>query len=563
MHFKTIFVTSAIFLSTFTFAQSWKINHSEWSETHNQIYKDFITRLGNAVKDKKHHCNRRWRAEGYKSHFDCFFNDPQINRWRKTDPKKSTYYADCADCAYVVRSYVAYKNNLPFSFASSLKAHGGSSDPRYSSGGNSVRSRYGAKNGTQPFSGRLFAGGSLNGKSFPIINAVSTAQYRVGPVNDDLEIVLGANRDELSDFYPKPLSAQHIEVGDVFYDYRGHAGIIHNVNPDGNIEIVQCHTHGFVSYKPLEDVLVWSKAHRAGGIKGWRPQKYINGEYVLATNEELIQDGKYSVEQYAPTNSYEWNGKKMKFLEFIRTKISGSPITYDPIKEFTTDLQTRCSDLKERADAVVSAVVANLDRSNYPWSKLPEVIYQTHRQPWENISTPARDLRIRSAFVRMANKINTYLDLAKEGSDQLVYDGDLSSLKADLEEIYRNETQSCLISYENSNGVSTEFNLDNFITQRLWTMSFDPYHCVEQRWGAQDNELASCSYSSQSNHIKNRWYQAQSTLRNTHIRHEDIDMSWSLPELEEIVRSGKAEEVKAGFYKPFNTNLLELINNYE
>jgi hypothetical protein len=59
-------------------------------------------------------------------------------------------------------------------------------------------------------------------------------------------------------------------------------------------------------------------------------------------------------------------------------------------------------------------------------------------------------------------------------------------------------------------------------------MSFDPYQCVERRWGAEGAELASCRDGA----LKRRWYAAEQGLRNQIDRTYEARMDFPLEELE-------------------------------
>jgi len=76
------------------------------------------------------------------------------------------------------------------------------------------------------------------------------------------------------------------------------------------------------------------------------------------------------------------------------------------------------------------------------------------------------------------------------------------------------------------------------VHDRLFDLSFDPYHCVERRWGATaPGELASCKDGSG----KRAWYQAEQGLRNQTERTYDVRMDFSLAQLRSGVSgSGKA-----------------------
>jgi hypothetical protein len=62
---------------------------------------------------------------------------------------------------------------------------------------------------------------------------------------------------------------------------------------------------------------------------------------------------------------------------------------------------------------------------------------------------------------------------------------------------------------------------------RLWEMSFDPYHCPERRWGAAGAELETCT----DDENKTAWYNAQRYLRYQAERTYDVRMDFALHEL--------------------------------
>ena len=66
------------------------------------------------------------------------------------------------------------------------------------------------------------------------------------------------------------------------------------------------------------------------------------------------------------------------------------------------------------------------------------------------------------------------------------------------------------------------------LRKRLFLISFDPYHCVELRWGASTPaELASCHDSPD----KFRWYRQERWLRYQWERQFEYRMDYSLDEL--------------------------------
>ena len=117
-----------------------------------------------------------------------------------------------------------------------------------------------------------------------------------------------------------------------------------------------------------------------------------------------------------------------------------------------------------------------------------------------------------------------FRSLSHDHSPLLRYEGD--DLRRDLIEAYRQETSRCSVTYAASDGTARTLSFED-VRQRLFDLSFDPYHCVERRWGAKDQaELATC----RDGPDKAAWYLAQRTLRNQIVRTYGEPMGWSLPD---------------------------------
>jgi hypothetical protein len=63
---------------------------------------------------------------------------------------------------------------------------------------------------------------------------------------------------------------------------------------------------------------------------------------------------------------------------------------------------------------------------------------------------------------------------------RIVYDG--LDLKRDLLAAYDRQSAACTITYLSSDKRPVPLSFDD-IAHRLFAMSFDPWHCVELRWG--------------------------------------------------------------------------------
>jgi hypothetical protein len=113
-----------------------------------------------------------------------------------------------------------------------------------------------------------------------------------------------------------------------------------------------------------------------------------------------------------------------------------------------------------------------------------------------------------------------------ERDDRISYDG--LNLKEDLQKTYEKAADLCTVVYRSSGGQRVTLRYTELI-ERLFRMSFDPYDCIERRWGASSpDELASCANTP----AKNRWYEAMQRLRNQIDRTYDARMDFTVKDLE-------------------------------
>ena len=190
-------------------------------------------------------------------------------------------------------------------------------------------------------------------------------------------------------------------------------------------------------------------------------------------------------------------------------------------------MRSLCNDIKDRALAIDLAVKDGMSRKAQP-ARLPDNIYTANDDEWESYASPSRDARLKTAFAQLYIDLQKMMFLYQQRDPRIVYDG--LFLKQDLQKMYAEEAAACSITYTNSRGEPVMLKFDD-IVQRLFRLDFDPYHCIERRWGATGAELASCT----DDETKGRWYQAEQRLRNQIDRTYDVRMGFSLVQLEKGV----------------------------
>ncbi|NUN06557.1 MAG: hypothetical protein HUU57_12445 [Bdellovibrio sp.] len=535
-----IFSLGFILISATTQAQSarWKITRTEWTEQDEQNFGQFITRLGESVE--KREC----------THVDKCLQSP-ANMYVGTDPANLRLFADCADLPYYLRGYFAWKNDLPFSFQNDVNPRqgGDNKDVRYTKFGNYVTGRYGLVPGR---SGGFNAVEILNNS---LVDSVWSASFRVLGVEE------GAH---FTDFYPVALSREAIRPGTVIYDPNGHVAIIYKVTDDGRIFYIDSHPDNTLTSGMYTPKFTRSFPYQGAGFKNFRPLRLENaarnsagefygGRIVGVRNSQLRH---FSLEQFygnRPDPQGDWQkgqfffrGVQFDYYEYLRLAVARGDLKIDPLNDMHQNVADICTSLKDRVVAVDVSIRAGIDRKAHP-PRLPANIYGTDGE-WEEYASPARDARLKVAFMDLLAQSRQLIKRQRAHDPGIIYNG--GNLAADLLSVYENEARACQFAYRNSQGQSVPLNIETART-RLFDLSFDPYHCVELRWGASSaQELAAC----QGDENKMEWYRRERWLRYQWERRYDARMDFSLEEL-------TGPKPGAGIAQPPDIDLIRYLNS--
>lgn len=489
-------------------ASIYVVRFDRWTPADERGFGEFITSIGDSA------CRT----------VDSCLHGPG-NPFRASDPEGIYFRSDCADLPYVLRFYYAWKRGLPFAYASEVEPRGYTRDMRYTARGNAVAERV------------TVAGGEQSGYAIidTLREAISSATFRIHP---DLEEPLE------QDLYSPAIAPGSIRPGTVIYDPNGHLATVYRIDPDGRIHYLDAHpdnalTRGFYDLR-----FVRSSPGMGAGFKNWRAVTlvgatrrpdgtYVGGTVVLPANKNIAD---FSVEQFfgngkRPEDDSDWregtftlNKQEMDYYDYVRARLAGGSLSFDPIKEVHDMVESNCADLHYRADAVTLAIAGGIASQPQP-GQLPANIYGTEGD-WETFSTPSRDARLKTAFKELRDQVARFMAMYQTGDPKLKYAG--QNLAVDMLTAYDREAATCKITYARSDGSPVWFGYED-ARKRLFAMSFDPYHCIERRWGASDpRELATC----RDGDAKRAWYAAEQNLRNQIDRTYDVQMGFSLGELQ-------------------------------
>lgn len=490
----------------------WRILKAEWSDRDEKGFEEFVQRIGESKCRTFHACLTSAEANPL---------------FAASNPPGMSFYADCADLPYALRAYYAWKNGLPFSYSTTVTPLGQSSDIRYTALGNRVTQR------------RDLTAPGLDGRQAltQIAGTITSAHYRYPP---------SQSGPLLPDHYPVAVTRESIKPGTIIYDPNGHVAVVYKVTAEGRVHFIDTHPDNSLTRGTYGKAFTRASPGMGAGFKRWRPLTLVdaqraedgslNGGRVRLAPDRDIAD--WSAEQVFGTEASparDWkqarfvhNGEALDYYEFVRKRLAREGFRYDPLEEVRSMVRGLCDDLKYRVEAVDIAIKAGLQKRPQP-DRLPMNIYGTDGD-WETYSTPSRDARLKTAFKELRDETQRFLGLAAAGdARKLAYAG--SDLRADLRSVLAQETAACTITYQRSDGSERQLGLAE-VGRRLFRLSFDPYHCVERRWGAEDTEeLSTCTDGA----AKRAWYDAEQRLRNQIDRHYDVRMGFSLTDLQRRV----------------------------
>ena len=432
-------------------AYPWRIVKDHWDVSDEEGYGRFITALGDSGCSSSQSCLR----------------DP-ANPFRGSDRRFLDIDVDCAKLPYLLRAYYAWKNGLPFSYVD------GVAGSRFGHSTNRIVSR----------AGIIDRGEGVDGPAAirVMLGNVYSGTFRTDAARDS---------DIPADFYSPALQPGSIRPGTVIYDTNAHAAIVYRGDAAGRIYYMDAHPDFTISRSVYGPQFGQSPAALGGGLKNWRPLqlqgaqrqagRLVGGRYVFARNNQIAD---FSLVQYFGTDNsnpprWRYRGAPLGYYEYARAAVSGGRTDFNPVFELELGMQTLCNDLEERRQAVDQAVANGISAKLHP-SGLPANIYSSDDAEWESYATPARDARLRAGFVALRQSLARMIQLWINRDPRIAYDG--GDLQRDLMTAYDRANQGCGVTYLSTDKHPVRLSFDD-VSRRLFAMSFDPYNCVELRWG--------------------------------------------------------------------------------
>lgn len=444
-------------------AGAWALNATRWTDQDEQVYGDFVARLG----------------ESGHPNLNRFIRDSRQNPLYGVEDMNFNLSPDCADFPYLVRAYVAYKLRLPFGYVCEITKES-RGDERYSRG-NRPKCFKDQDSFTSPQ--RLFGNVTL----------INSGYYRMAPEVDN------------GDTYPVRIGPDTIRPGTIYYDPNGHVALVYKVTDDGRIRLIDAHPDRSVSRPWFGGKFALGSRDQGGGFRKWRPVWYGNDGQTHRLSNHNIKD--YSSDaQYM--GMYEFQGMNgLSYFDYVRASLSSRGGRVRPLEDFRAMMEDVHEDIRYRALAVELCIQAGIHRKPHPGS-LPWNIYGTDGE-WESFSTPSRDARLKVAFKEFFSQTARMVQMAAQGDPSIEYSGPAGQLAGELLSIYDSLSPRLTVTYENSAGTPVTLTFHQ-VLERLFDLSFDPYHAVEYRWGATGAELKTAPFDTG----KLRMYAQEKRLRN-------------------------------------------------
>jgi hypothetical protein len=446
----------------------WKTLHG-WDSNMETIYSAWINALFQGCDE-----NASWTAlhevtQNQEQNF--LFNYLSLGE----DDPKGTYTLvmkpDCADNPFFLRAYFAWKLGLPFGY-------------HLCDRGSLVKN---------PRTGQWITNESSVSKSNPVV-AFNGFLRRVadGVQSGTARTALD---DEKSDYYPVALERLALRPGTIFADPYGHTltivgwkkqsgdhpGLLLSVDaqPDGTVGIKRFWKGNFLFNT--------SEVVGEPGFKAFRPIAVKDGKLFTMKNSELTSSAGFA--------ACSLQQRKMKAGVFYHTMdrlINPEPL--DPEAALLDQLQALYEQLMVRITSVSNgeAYFKTHPGSVVPMPSSAAGIFLAGG-PWEDFSTPNRDLRLLIAM----DAVLDFPDLVVRSPEDFSIPAISSPAKTKekLQKILAQKGSELSITYTRTNGSLQKLTIIEILNRRdEFEMAYNPNDGIEIRWGAPEksDERSTC-----------------------------------------------------------------------
>jgi len=378
---------------------------------------------------------------------------------------------DCADNPFFLRAYFAWKLGLPFGYHLCDRGWVGHS----------------------PKTGQWITNERSSSKSNPVLAFNSFVRSIMDGVHSGTART--ALDNENSDYYPVSLEREALRPGTVYADPYGHTLILVSWVPQtkdhpGRLLAVDAQPDNTIAIKRFwKGNFLFNTSEVIGepGFKAFRPVSFENGKLYLVQNGALKASAGFA--------TYSLEQRKMKSEDFylaMERLINPEPL--DPEDAMKDLLQALHEQLLVRVKSVANGE-AYLKAHPGTVISMPSSANGVFLAggPWEDFSTPNRDLRL---LIAIDAVLGFPERVAGSPEDFKVSRSDSpEDIKKNLQFLLEKKVSELTISYTRSDGFNQELTVAEILKRRdAFEMAYNPNDCVEIRWGAPENsnELSTC-----------------------------------------------------------------------
>jgi len=386
---------------------------------------------------------------------------------------------DCADNPFFMRAYFAWKLGLPFGYHVCDRGYLGKS----------------------PQTGQWVTNETASSKT----NAVQAFNAFIRRIADGVHS--GTARTALdnanADYYPVALSREALRPGTVYADPYGHTLIIVSWVPQtsdrpGLLLAVDAQPDKSVAIKRFwKGNFLFNTSDVVGepGFKAFRPIVHENGKLRLMSYESLTASS-----GYAP---FSLQQKKMEMDAFylaMERVINPKPLDaevalMDLIKALHEQLLVRVKSVNN-GEAFFKAHPGTI----IPMPSSANGVFLAGG-PWEDFSTPNRDLRLLIAM----DAVMGFPERVAGSPNDFKVSGSPEEIKSKLQALLDKKVAELTIAYTRSDGSSQTLTVAEILKRReAFEMTYNPNDGAEIRWGAPEGsaERSTCRRQAPANQQK-------------------------------------------------------------
>ena len=449
----------------------WQVRN-EWSPYWERLYAMFVERLFDYPADQ----DLTWNG------LHLLLRDPEHNILYDYlglgEDERIKLFPDCAELSYTLRVYFSWKMGLPYAYTRCTRAKP-KHPPQCEPADDNLMPR--AMLGRDD---RDDIGSFVRFATAEVGASVSSSSGRTAP------------DDELGDYYPVRLTRRSLRPGTIFNDPYGHVLVVAGWKPQGAsrygiLMAADAQPDGTVGRRRFwRGSFLWKPDVDSGGagFKVYRPALYDKTTHLISreTNDNLQKRHT----RWTRFDDRVYEGTADQFYRRMEGLINPRPLDAETMMKSLVDALG-----EETNRRVVSIDVGEkyMKENGFPTVNMPsgKGIFLASG-PWEDFSTPSRDLRLLIA-------IDAVLGFPKEVRATpgrfAVAKADAAKVAGEIAEKLQAELARRTFEYTRSDGSAQTLTLATLVArQKALEMAYNPNDCPELRWGAPEGspELSTC-----------------------------------------------------------------------